>query len=49
MFWFFGCETGGILGPQPRAEPAAPPALEGQILTSGSPGKSQKWLLKSTE
>ena len=39
MFWFFGHETCGILAPQPRVEPT-PPALEGEVLTTGLPGKS---------
>ena len=46
MFWVFGCEACGILAPQPGNEPT-PPALEGEVLTTGSPGKSQwvsfKW------
>ena len=40
MFWFFGHEACGILAPQPGIEPA-PPALEGEVLTTGPPGKSQ--------
>ena len=40
MFWFFGPEACGILAPQPRIEPA-PPALEGEVLTTGPPGKSR--------
>ena len=39
MFWFFGCEACGILAPPPGIEPA-PPALEGEVLTTGPPGKS---------
>ena len=39
MFWLFGCETCGILAPQPGIE-SAPPALEGKVLTTGPPGKS---------
>ena len=42
MFCFFGHETYGILAPRPGLKPA-PPALEGEILTSGPPGKSKKW------
>ena len=38
MFWFFGSEAGGVLAPGLGAEPALP-ALEGKILTTGSPGK----------
>ena len=39
MFCFFGCEACGILAPRPVMEPA-PPALEGDVLTTGLPGKS---------
>ena len=35
-FWFFGPEACGILAPQPGTEPA----LEGEVLTTGHPGKS---------
>ena len=35
MFWFFGPEACGI-------EPA-PPALEGEVLTTGLPGKAQDY------
>ena len=38
----FGHEAGGILPPQPGLEPA-PPALEGEVLTTGPPGKSHKF------
>ena len=38
-FGFFGREACGILAPQPGIEPA-PPALEGEVLTTGPPGKS---------
>ena len=38
--WFFGHEACGIfLAPQPGIEPT-PPALEGEALSSGPPGKS---------
>ena len=37
--WFFGHGACGILAPQPGIEPALP-ALEGNILTTGPPGKS---------
>ena len=40
MFWFFGREACGILAPGPGIEPT-PPALEGTVLTTGPPGKSQ--------
>ena len=39
MFCFFGCEACGILAPQPGIEPT-PPALEGEVLTTGPQGKS---------
>ena len=35
----FGGEAFGILAPRPGIEPA-PPVLEGEVLTSGPPGKS---------
>ena len=41
MFWFFGPEARGILPPRLGIEPT-PPALEGEVLTTGPPGKSQK-------
>ena len=34
MFWFFDCETLGILAHQPGMEPV-PSALEGKVLTTG--------------
>ena len=36
---FLATEACGILAPQPGIEPA-PPALEGEVSTPGSPGKS---------
>ena len=39
MFWFFGLKACGILAPPPGIEPV-PPALEGEVLTTGPPGKS---------
>ena len=39
-FWFFGPKSCGISAPRPGIEPS-PPALEGEILTTGLPGKSQ--------
>ena len=39
MFWFFGHKTRGILVLRPGIEPA-PPALEGQVLTTGPSEKS---------
>ena len=38
MFWCFGHETCEILALQPGVEPA-PPALEGELSTTGLPGK----------
>ena len=40
MFWFFGPEACGISAPQPGTE-LVPLALEGEVLTTGPPGKSQ--------
>ena len=45
MFWFFGCEACGILAPQPGIK-LTPPALEGEVLTTGPPGKSLFLLFK---
>ena len=39
MFWFFGHKACGILAPWPGIKPT-PPALEGEVLTTGPPGKS---------
>ena len=39
MFWCFGCEAYGILVRQPGIKPA-PPAQEGEVLTTEQPGKS---------
>ena len=39
VFGFFWPEACGILAPRPGIEPA-PPALEGEVLTTGLPGKS---------
>ena len=39
MFCFFGLEACGILAPWPGLEPALS-ALEGEVLATGSPGKS---------
>ena len=41
MLWFFGHEAYGILAPQSGMEPT-PPALEGEVLTTGSAAKSLK-------
>ena len=46
MFWFFGCEACGILVPGPGIKPV-PPALQGEVLTTGLPGKSQYMPFKS--
>ena len=42
MFCFIGPEACGILAPRPGIEPT-PPALEGEVLTTGPPGKSLRW------
>ena len=47
MSWFFGQEACGILVPQPGIEPA-PPALGGEILTTGPPEKSPVLFFNST-
>ena len=39
MFWVFGPEACGILAPQPGIEPTLP-TLEGEVFTTGLPGKS---------
>ena len=47
MFWFFGPKACGILVPRPGIE-QAPPALEGEVLTNGSPGKSPMTVLRKS-
>ena len=42
MCWFFDSKERGILASQPGIEPV-PPALQGEMLTTGPPGKSQNW------
>ena len=44
---FFGHKGCGILTPGPGIKPSSP-ALEGEFLATGPPGKSQKPLLKDT-
>ena len=39
VLWFFGPKACGVLAPWPGIE-LAPPALEGEVLTTGMPGKS---------
>ena len=39
FFFFFGCETCGILTPRPGIE-STPSTLEGEVLSTGPPGKS---------
>ena len=39
MFRFFGRKACGILAPWPGKEPT-PAAFEGEVLTTGRPGKS---------
>ena len=46
IFWFFGHEAYGTLVPRPRMQPA-PLALEGEVLTTGPPGKSRPSFSKS--
>ena len=45
MFWVFGHEAYGILALQPGVKPA-PPALEGEVLITGPPGKAWVKTLK---
>ena len=40
MLWLFGHEACGISAPQEGIEPS-PPALEGEISTTGPPGKPE--------
>ena len=40
MFWFFGQEACGILALRPGMVPTSS-ALEGEVLATGPPGKSQ--------
>ena len=48
MLWFFGPEACGILAPQPGIEHALL-RLEGEILPTGPPGKSQLFIFFSIE
>ena len=41
MFWVLGPEVCGILASLPGIEPTSP-ALEGKVLTTGVPGRSQE-------
>ena len=41
LFCYFCHQACGTLAPQPGTEPA-PPALEGEVLTTGEPEKSQE-------
>ena len=43
-FWFFVLKVCGILAPPPGIKPT-PPALEGKVLTTGLPGKSDDYFL----
>ena len=43
VFWFSGQQARGILAPWPGIV-LSPPALEGKILTTGPPGKSQQFI-----
>ena len=42
VFTFFGCEAYDILVPRLEIEPT-PPALEGEVLTTGPPGTSLRY------
>ena len=48
FFFFFGHKAPGILAPGPGIEPATP-ELEGEVLTTGPPGKSPHSLLHSPD
>ena len=37
MFWFYGCETWGILTPWPGIEQTHTPVLKGEVLTTRPP------------
>ena len=39
MFWLFGRKACGIPAPRPGTEPA-PPAVEGEVPTTGPPGEA---------
>ena len=41
MLRFFDSQAYGVLAPQPGIKPS-PPALEGEVLTTGPPGKSPR-------
>ena len=45
-FGFFGHKACGILAPRPGIEPTCP-ALEGEVLTTGPPGKSLPLFFKT--
>ena len=47
-FWLLGRESCEIPAPQPGIEPTSPSALEGEIATTGPPGKSLYYFLDST-
>ena len=46
MFWFFGHKAYGLLAPQPGMEPT-PPALEGEVSTTGLSEKSHIFLFSN--
>ena len=46
-FWFFGHNACEILAPWPGIKPT-PPTLEGDVLTTGPPGKYQFWIFWSS-
>ena len=43
IFWFFGPDVCEILVPQPGIKPT-PPALEGEVLSTGPPWKSPRYV-----
>ena len=48
MLWFFGHKACGISAPRPGIK-SAPPAMEGEVLTTGLPGKSLSWIFLTWE
>ena len=46
MFWFFGYETHEFLALCPGIK-SVPPTLTGEVLNTGPPGRSQKFIILS--
>ena len=45
MFLFFGHKASGVLASWSGINPVHPPALEGEVSTTGPPGKAQNLLI----